>query len=47
MTAKKHHNTLEIDETEDIGKKIQFLLNRFSEGDLAPAVILLIKINAF
>ncbi len=33
---KKHHNTLEIDETNDAGKKIQFLLNRFSEGDIAP-----------
>lgn len=33
---KKHHNTLEIDETNDIGKNIQFLLNRFSEGDIAP-----------
>ena len=34
--GKKHHNTLEIDETNDAGKKIQFLLNRFSEGDIAP-----------
>ena len=33
---KKHHNTLEIDNTNDIGNKIQFLLNRFSEGDMAP-----------
>lgn len=33
---KNHHNTLEIDETNDIGKNIQFLLNRFSEGDIAP-----------
>lgn len=33
---KKHHNTLETDETDELGKKIQFLLNRFSEGDLAP-----------
>ena len=34
---KKHHNTLEIDNTDNIGEKIQFLLNRFSEGDIGPA----------
>lgn len=33
---KKHYNTLEIDETNDAGKNIQFLLNRFSEDDIAP-----------
>lgn len=30
----KYRNTLEIDERDNIGEKIQFLLNRFSEGDL-------------
>lgn len=33
---KKHRDTLEIDETNDAGNKIQFLLNRFSDGDIAP-----------
>lgn len=33
---KKCHNTLEIDQMNDIGRNIQFLLNRFSEGDIAP-----------
>ncbi len=34
---KKHHNTLEIDNTNNIGENIRFLLNRFSDGDIAPA----------
>ena len=34
---KKHHNTLEIDNTNNIGENIRFLLNRFSEGDIGPA----------
>lgn len=37
---KKHHNTLEIDETNNIGEKIRFLLNRFSEGDINIADLL-------
>ena len=31
---KKYHNTLEINETDNIGENIRFLLNRFSEGDI-------------
>ena len=31
---KKHHNTLEIDNANNIGENIRFLLNRFSEGDI-------------
>lgn len=31
---RKYHNTLEIDERDNIGENIRFLLNRFSEGDL-------------
>ena len=31
---KKYHNTLEIDNTDNIGENIRFLLNRFSEGDI-------------
>ena len=42
---KKHHNTLEIDDTNDIGKKIQFLLNRFSEGDIGPADLTKLAVN--
>lgn len=42
---KKHHNTLEIDSTNDIGKKIQFLLNRFSEGDIGPADLTKLAVN--
>lgn len=42
---KKHHNTLEIDETNDTGKKIQFLLNRFFEGDIAPMELVNLKMG--
>lgn len=31
---KKYHNTLEVDEKDNIGKNVQYLLNRFSEGDI-------------
>ena len=34
---KKYHNTLEIDDTNNIGENIRFLLNRFSEGNMGPA----------
>lgn len=34
---KKHHNTLEINDVDNIGENIRFLINRFSEGDIAPA----------
>ena len=34
---KKHHNTLEINNDNNIGEEIRFLINRFSEGDIAPA----------
>ena len=34
---KKYHNTLEIDDTDNIGENIRFLLNRFSEGDINVA----------
>lgn len=33
---KVYHNTLEVDNTNDIGEKIRFLLNRYSEGDIGP-----------
>lgn len=42
---KKHHNTLEIDDTNDIDKKIQFLLNRFSGGDIGPADLTKLAVN--
>ncbi len=42
---KKHHNTLEIDERDDIGKKIQMLLNRFSEGDIGAADLTRMAVN--
>ncbi len=34
---KKYHNTLEIDNKNNVGENIRFLLNRFSEGDIIPA----------
>ena len=34
---KKTHNTLEIDSANNIGEKIRFLLNRFSDGDIGAA----------
>lgn len=37
---KKYHNTLEIDNTDNIGENIRFLLKRFSEGDITIAASL-------
>lgn len=37
---KKYHNTLEIDDTDNIGENIRFLLKRFSEGDITIATSL-------
>jgi site-specific DNA recombinase len=37
---RKYHNTLEIDDTDNTAEIIQFLLNRFSEGDIGEANLL-------
>ena len=34
---KKYHNTLVVDNNNNIGNNVRFLLNRFSEGDIIPA----------